>query len=119
MRAFLGISETQLGRLIISFRRHERALTFGSQLIPSVRLIAPGIAGLLRAELRNFLVATMFGVALWNSLLIGAGYAGALINESTNASAVALKVLFVLLVVEGLAAAGWRGIVVWRRRTRN
>ena len=116
---FLGISETQLGRLIISFRRHERALTFGSQLIPSVRLIAPGIAGLLRAELRNFLMATMFGVALWNSLLIGAGYAGALINKSTNASAVALKVVFVLLVAEGLAAAGWRGIVVWRRRTRN
>jgi len=111
---FLGVSQAQLGRLIVSFRRHERALAFGSQLIPSVRLIAPVIAGLLRAQPRNFLVATIFGVTLWNSLLIGVGYAGALMDESANPSAVAVKVVFVLLVAEGVAAAAWRGIVIWR-----
>ena len=81
---FLGISQTQLGRLMVSFRRHGIALAFGSQLIPSVRLIAPGIAGLLRAQPGNFLVATILGVTLWNSLLIGVGYAGALMDESAN-----------------------------------
>jgi len=111
---FLGVSQAQLGRLIVSFRRHERALAFGSQLIPSVRLIAPVIAGLLRSQPRNFLVATIFGVTLWNSLLIGVGYAGALMDESANPSAVAVKVVFVLLVAEGVAAAAWRGIVIWR-----
>lgn len=111
---FLGVSQAQLGRLIVSFRRHEKALAFGSQLIPSVRLIAPFIAGLLRAQPRNFLVATIFGVTLWNSLLIGVGYAGALMDESANPSAVAVKVVFILLVCEGLAAAAWRGIVIWR-----
>jgi membrane protein DedA with SNARE-associated domain len=111
---FLGVSQVQLGRLIVSFRRHEKALIFGSQLIPSVRLIAPGIAGLLRAQPRNFLVATVFGVTLWNSLLIGVGYAVALIDDSSNPSAVAAKVVFVLLVCEALAAAVWRGIVVSR-----
>jgi len=111
---FLGVSQAQLGRLIVSFRRHERALAFGSQLIPSVRLIAPVIAGLLRAQPRNFLVATIFGVTLWNSLLIGVGYAGALMDESANPSAVAVKFVFVLLVAEGVAAAAWRGIVLWR-----
>jgi len=55
----------------------------------------------------------IFGVALWNSLLIGVGYAGALIDDSANASTVAVKVVFVLLVGEGVAAA-WRGIVIWR-----
>jgi membrane protein DedA with SNARE-associated domain len=74
-------------------------------------LIAPAIAGLLRAQPRNFLVATIFGVALWNSLLIGVGYAGALIDDSANASAVAVKVVCVFLVGEGVAAAAWRGIV--------
>jgi len=108
---FLGVSQVQLGRLIVSFRRHEKALAFGSQLIPSVRLIAPVIAGLLRAQPRNFLVATIFGVTLWNSLLIGVG---ALMDESANASAVAVKFVFVLLVAEGVAAAAWRGIVLWR-----
>ena len=111
---FLGVSQAQLGRLIVSFRRHEKALAFGSQLIPSVRLIAPGIAGLLRAQPRDFLVATIFGVTLWNSLLIGVGYAAALMDESANPSAIAVKVVFVLLVAEGVAAAAWRGIVIWR-----
>jgi len=115
---FLGVSQAQLGRLIISFRHHERTLAFGAQLIPSVRLIAPGIAGLLRAQPTAFLVATTFGVALWNSVLIGVGYGAALIDDSANASAVAVKVVFVLLIAEGLAAAAWRGIVVWRRRAR-
>jgi membrane protein DedA with SNARE-associated domain len=99
---------------LFSFYRHERALAFGSQLIPSVRLIAPVIAGLLRAQPRNFLVATIFGVTVWNSLLIGVGYAGALMDESANPSAVAVKVVVVLLVAEGVAAAAWRGIVIWR-----
>ena len=115
---FLGVSEVQLGRLIVSFRRHEKALAFGSQLIPSVRLIAPGFAGLLRAEPRNFLVATIFGVTLWNSLLIGVGYAGALMDNSASPSAVAVKVVFVLLAWEGLAFAAWRGIVI-RRGNRH
>ena len=115
---FLGVSQAQLGRLIVSFRRHEKALAFGSQLIPSVRLIAPGIAGLLRAQPRDFLVATIFGVTLWNSLLIGVGYAAALMDESANPSAIAVKVVFVLLVAEGVAAAAWRGIVIWRGRDR-
>jgi membrane protein DedA with SNARE-associated domain len=114
----LGISQARLGRLMISFHHHERTFAFASQLIPSVRLIAPGIAGLVRARPRAFFMATTFGVALWNSLFIGMGYAAALIDESANASAVALKVVFVLLVGEGLAAAVWRGMVVWGRRVR-
>jgi membrane protein DedA with SNARE-associated domain len=115
---FLGVSQAQLGRLIVSFHRHEKALAFGSQLIPSVRLIAPGIAGLLRAQPRNFLLATIFGVTLWNSLLIGVGYAGSLIDDHANPSTVAMKVVFILLVCEGVAAAAWRGIVVWSRQPR-
>ena len=59
-------------------------------------------------------MATISGVVLWNSLLIGVGYAGALIDESANASAVAVEVVFILLVGEGVAAAAWRGILVRR-----
>jgi hypothetical protein len=36
-------------------------------------------------------------------------------DESTNPSAIAVKVVFVLLVAEGVAAAAWRGIAIWRR----
>ena len=125
---FLGISQAQLGRLIISFRRHEKTLAFGSQLIPSVRLIAPGIAGMFRLEPRNFLLATTFGVALWNSLLLGVGYAAALVEDRTNASAIALKIVFVLLVAEvsplRLGEALWCGEArvigeAWRERQKS
>lgn len=112
----LGISEAQLGRLILSFRRHERALVFASQLIPSVRLVAPGIAGLLRANFREFLIATTSGVVLWNALFIGVGYAAAILDNGANASAVAIKVLAVLVAGEAAALAAWRGLVSWRRR---
>src|SRR5215510_3419175 len=51
---FLGVSQAQLARLIVYFPRHQTALAFGSQMIPSVRLIAPAVAGLLRADLGNY-----------------------------------------------------------------
>ena len=112
---FLGVSQAQLGRLIVYFRRHEKALAFSSQLIPSVRLIAPTVAGLLRAEPGNFLVATIVGVTLWNSLLIGVGYAAALMDNRANLSTLAGKIVVVILFCEAVATAIWRGIVIWRR----
>jgi membrane protein DedA with SNARE-associated domain len=112
--SFLGISEAQVGRLIVSFRRHGGTLAFGSQLIPSVRLIAPGIAGLLRANLGSFVVATTLGVVLWNSLFLALGYAVALNHGVTSASAIAAKIVLVLLVGEGVTVGAWRMMVVWR-----
>jgi membrane protein DedA with SNARE-associated domain len=111
---FFGISQGRLLRLIIYFRRYERTTIFGSQLIPSVRLIAPAIAGVLGARPREFLMATTLGVGLWNSLLIGVGYAAALTNDNANTSAIALKIVLVVLVGEVVVAAVWRGSVIWR-----
>jgi membrane protein DedA with SNARE-associated domain len=115
---FFAISEVQLGRLILSFRRHERALVFTSQLIPSVRLIAPGIAGLLRANFTEFFIATTLGVALWNAFFLGAGYAAAILDGGANPSAVAMRILVVLVAGEAAVLAGWRSRAVWRRRSR-
>jgi membrane protein DedA with SNARE-associated domain len=116
---FLGISEAQLGRLIASFRRHEGAVAFGSQLLPSVRLVAPGIAGLLRANLGVFLVATTLGVSLWNSVFLALGYTAAIMDGAANPSEIAMKIGLVFLVGEGVAVGVWRAIVVWRNRIRS
>jgi len=59
-----------------------------------------------------------FWLQLWNSLLIGVGYAGALMDNSASPSAVAVKVVFVLLACEGLGFAAWRGTVI-RRGNRH
>jgi membrane protein DedA with SNARE-associated domain len=116
---FLGISEAQLGRLIASFRRHEGAVAFGSQLVPSVRLIAPGIAGLLRVDVRSFLIATTLGVSLWNSVFLALGYTAAIIDGAANPSAIAMKIGLIFLVGEGVAMGVWRAIVVWREHVRS
>jgi membrane protein DedA with SNARE-associated domain len=113
--SFFGLSEAQLGRLIVSFRRHERIMTFSSQLIPSLRLLAPGVAGLLRANLGSFLIATTLGVALWNLLFVGLGYAAALNDNAASASGLATKVVLLLLVFDVIAMGVWRVIVMWRR----
>jgi membrane protein DedA with SNARE-associated domain len=113
---FFGVSQGRLRRLMVYFRRYPRTMVFGSQLIPSVRLIAPVIAGVLRIKPREFLMATAIGVALWNWLVIGVGYAAALTNDSANISAVALEIVLAVLVGEVVVASAWRGIVVRRAR---
>jgi phospholipid N-methyltransferase/membrane protein DedA with SNARE-associated domain len=110
---FFGVSRARFDRWVVYFRRHATILSFATQMVPTIRLIAPGIAGLLRAEPRTFLVATALGVALWNTLFICVGYAAVLTTGSPNASAVALVTLVVLLAGEGALA------LIARQRSRR
>jgi hypothetical protein len=59
-------------------------------------------------------VATTFGVILWNSLLIGVGYVSVLTGDGTKPFTVAVKMVFVLLLGEFVAAAAWRSFAFWR-----
>jgi len=109
-----GVPPSRLEWLTGYFRTHQGALAFGSQLVPTVRLVAPAIAGLLRAEARKFAVASACGIALWNSVFITAGYMAGLAAATTNVSTLALWILVIIVVGEGLAVALWRRS---RRRT--
>jgi membrane protein DedA with SNARE-associated domain len=113
---FLGVAPANIDGWMIDVRGRKWLLTFGSQLIPTVRLMAPGIAGLLRVKPRAFLGATTLGLTVWNTLFIGAGYAAARTAGSPNASTLALKTLVVLLIGAGIATAAWHIIVRRRRR---
>lgn len=103
-----GISAARIDRTIMLFRVHQRGLSFGMQLVPSIRLISPVIAGLFRADAKAFALATLLGVLCWNGLFIGVGYIASTIAPDTNASALALQVVVVLLVTELLLALIWR-----------
>jgi membrane protein DedA with SNARE-associated domain len=105
-----GLSTAATTRLTADFRRHQGALAFGSQLVPTVRLVAPAIAGLLRARAKPFAVASACGIALWNAVFMAVGYAAALVAGTTNVSALALVVLAALLIGEGMF------VVLWHRR---
>jgi membrane protein DedA with SNARE-associated domain len=69
-----GMSALRIDGMVSSFRTHQRLLAFGSQLLPTVRLISPAIAGLFRADAKAFAVATMAGIIVWNALFIGVGH---------------------------------------------
>lgn len=108
-----GLPLVRLDRLIKYFRAHQGTLAFGSQLVPTVRLVAPAVAGLLRAEAKRFAVASACGIALWNGVFIIVGYTASVVAASMNVSALTLWILAVLIVVEGLV------VVVWRKLRRH
>jgi membrane protein DedA with SNARE-associated domain len=100
-----GMSADRIERWIVSFHRNQTALAFSLQLLPTVRLFAPAFAALLRGNSRSFLAASAAGIAIWNSLFIGAGYAASYSIEAENTTALALAAFGCLLVAE--AALFW------------
>lgn len=57
------------------FDRHGPAAVFFGRLIPGVRSLISLPAGAARMSVVHFTVLTLAGSALWNGLLVGAGYA--------------------------------------------
>jgi membrane protein DedA with SNARE-associated domain len=105
---WVGLSQPRIDWTLSSLRDRERALTILSQLIPTIRLISPIAAGLLGTNTVRFLSGITMGILLWNSLFIAAGYLAVLAIPGINASALALKVLVLLVVVELVTALVWR-----------
>jgi membrane protein DedA with SNARE-associated domain len=103
-----GISAPRIERSIVLFREHQRGLSFGMQLVPSIRLISPIIAGMFRADANAFAIATLLGILSWNGLFIAVGCIASNVTVETNASTLALQVVVVLLLVELGLALLWR-----------
>jgi membrane protein DedA with SNARE-associated domain len=104
----LGLSAGRLAQWVESYRTQQALIAFGSQLVPTIRLMTPAIAGLLRADLRVFLMASTAGIAAWNGLFIGIGFLAAQVSSGINVSALALKLLVGLIVTEVVAVLAWR-----------
>lgn len=95
----------RIGPATASLRRNQAALAFSLQLVPTVRLFAPAFAALIRGNSRSFLAASATGIAVWNGLFIGVGYAASRWAEAANTTVVSLAALGCLLVAE--AAVLW------------
>ncbi len=104
----VGLSRPRIDWTLSSLRERERALTILSQLIPTVRLISPVAAGLLGTSALRFVTGVSVGIVLWNGLFIAAGYLAVLAIPGINSSALALKILILLVATELLVALGWR-----------
>jgi membrane protein DedA with SNARE-associated domain len=105
---WVGLSRPRIDWTLSSLRERERALTILSQLIPTVRLISPVAAGLLGTSTLRFVAGVSVGIVLWNGLFIAGGYLAVLAIPGINSSALALKILVLLVSAELLFALGWR-----------
>jgi membrane protein DedA with SNARE-associated domain len=104
----LGLPPTRIDNILASFRAGVRTLSFIAQIVPTVRLIAPLAVALLNLDFWRFATGTLLGIALWNGLFIAAGYVAVQMMPNLNASALAIKVLLLLLAIEVLTALTWR-----------
>lgn len=113
-----GIAPGTVRRWVIYLRRRQATFSFVAQLIPAVRLIAPGIAGVLRVEPKTFLLATAPGVAIWNSLFIMIGYRAALTTSAPNLSSLTLTILGLLILANAVIVLAWQGFTLRLRQQR-
>jgi membrane protein DedA with SNARE-associated domain len=100
----IGISRHRIDLSISSLRAREQSLTITSQLIPTIRLIAPVTAAVLGTSVLRFASGLVVGILLWNGVYILAGYVAVMALPDINSSGLALKVLGLLVVVEVLIA---------------
>jgi membrane protein DedA with SNARE-associated domain len=112
----LGLPRLRIEKTLSSFRMRAPTLIFISQIIPTVRLIAPLVAGLIGTDIRRFSSMTLLGIFIWNSLFIVVGYGAVLAAPEINTSALALKVLLILIATEAIVAMVCRLIAcrAWR-----
>lgn len=113
----LRVKEAELDRADAWFDKHGPWIVLFGRLIPGVRSIVSVPAGLSEMPLWHFVALTALGSAVWNSALIGAGWAlgdqwGALEQYIGPLSRVALVV-----VIAGIAAFIVRRWQLSRRRT--
>lgn len=106
-----GVSQRRMRRLLIAFRRNAPVLALVSQLVPGLRLVAPGVAGALGTPASTYFPSAAVGVAIWNLFFIGAGFIAAQRNPQADAASIALAVVGIFLGIEAIIGALW-----WARR---
>ena len=104
---------TLIERLERRLQSNATTFAFAMQLVPTVRLLAPAVSGLLRAQATSFTAANGAGIALWNSVFITVGYAMALLTDNVNAT------VTVAIAVTSLGGAQIMLLMIVRRGARS
>jgi membrane protein DedA with SNARE-associated domain len=71
---WLTLDWPEVERIVDIFKRFDRAIVFWARFLPQVRTMISLPAGMLLMSQLRFLVWTLLGTGIWNSVLIGAGY---------------------------------------------
>lgn len=70
---YLFLPESQLDQALQVFGRHGQKMVFFGRMIPVVRSLISVPAGLNRMPLGRFILLTLIGSTIWNTILTGAG----------------------------------------------
>lgn len=93
------------------FARRGPLVVLAGRCIPGVRSLVSLPAGLLRMPRWEYLLFTALGSAVWNSLLVGAGYLlGSQWEEVSSVVGGASTPILVALVLGASAWLTWRGL---------
>lgn len=111
--AVLRVKEADLEHAEGWFERYDEAVVFFGKMVPGLRSLVSIPAGMLRMPLWRFSLLTASGAAVWDALLLGAGwYLGA---NWERVAGVMEPVSGVVLAITLVAAAGLT-LRWWRRR---
>lgn len=110
---FLLLDESDLDRAVGWFDRYGGAAVFFGRLVPGVRSLVSVPAGVERMTLWRFVLYTAAGSALWNAVLVGAGWV--LGSQWGQVRQYAEYLQYALLAV---LAAGFAWLL-WRRLGRG
>lgn len=101
------VSQRRLRRLQVALRRNAPLLSLVSQLIPSLRIVAPGMAGAVAIPPLIYFRFAAIGIVIWNLFFISAGYFAAQRNPQADAGSITLVVIGIFLGIELSAGALW------------
>lgn len=100
------------------FHRHGRGSVFFGRFVPGVRSLISLPAGAQRLPLLSFSLLTAVGSAIWNAVLVGAGYAlGTQWHRVGTYASTISNVVIAVLIAAALAVLGRRALL--RRRARG
>lgn len=90
------------------FERYGGSVVFFARMVPGARSVVSIPAGTLEMPLAKFTVLTVAGSAIWNALLIGAGwFLGENWSRITDVVGSGSNVLLIVMGVLVVPLAGW------------
>jgi membrane protein DedA with SNARE-associated domain len=107
--SWLRLSPTDIDRSEQWFDKRSSAAVLVCRCVPLMRSLISIPAGFRRMDLTRFVVYTLIGSVIWNTVLIGAGY---LLRSNWDAVEPVLEWFQYVVIAAILAAIGW---YVWRR----
>jgi len=105
---FLGVSEADLDKANAWFDQHEGLAVLICRVVPIVRSLISIPAGIRRMPLLPFIGYTALGAGVWNSILIGAGWALGDNWEAVEEYVGYLQYVVIVAVVAAVAYWFWK-----------